>query len=78
MPTGKTGLKKVFTLAEAFVVEQKSRWTHAEREKALAVLRKAGVDIDNDEATRNLGDILESGRLIFEPAEETGNRVRKR
>lgn len=78
MPTAKTALKKVFTLAEAFVVEQKGHWGNAEREKAPADVQKAVVEIDNDGAKRSLRNILESGRDYVEFDEETRSRARNR
>ncbi|MCF6283642.1 MAG: hypothetical protein L3K26_00400 [Candidatus Hydrogenedentes bacterium] len=78
MPTGKTALKKVVTLAESFVLSQKGHWGHEEWEKLLADVRKAGVKIDGDESKRNLGNILEGGRHFFESAEKSRKRAPKR
>jgi hypothetical protein len=65
MATPKTEVKKVFTLAQAFVVSQKARWGHDDWEKLLEDLEKEGVDMEDDEARRNLGNILEGGKHFF-------------
>lgn len=65
MPSGKTVLNKVFTLAEGFVVAQKADWGHEEWEKLLDKAAKAGVDVSDEEVKRNLGNILEGGKHLY-------------
>ena len=68
MPTGKTVVKRVFTLAEAFIVSQKGTWEHNDWEMLLEDCEKAGVDVEDDEAKRNLGNILEGAKYFFDTA----------
>ena len=65
MTTDKTEFKKMRTLAETFVDSHRGRWEHDDWEKLLANARKAGLDVDDNEVRRKLGDLLERGKRNF-------------
>lgn len=61
----------MLTLAEAFVVSHRGRWEHDDWKMLLANARKAGLDVDDDEVRRKLGDLLERGKRNFESFAQT-------
>ena len=57
-------LNELLGLAGDFVVNQKGAWEHGDWEVLLAKLAETGLELD-DEAKRNLGNILESARHFY-------------
>lgn len=68
MPKKPLEPKRIFTLAEAFIVSQGAHWGHDEWEELLEEAKAKGVDVEDDEAKRNLGNIIEGGRFFYESA----------
>ncbi len=57
-------LQKILETAGKFVADQKGDWDHDAWEKLLAKMDKLGLVMD-DEAKRNLGNILEASRQFY-------------
>ncbi len=70
MSNGKATAKKAFKLAEAFVVANKGKWDHESWEELIRQAADVGVSADNDEAKRNLGNLVESGKYFFQQGDE--------
>ena len=77
MATGKATVKAVYTLAEAFVASQKGQWGHDAWEKLLRDAALRGVVVDDDEARRNLGSVVEGGRYFYHAAESERGKAGK-
>lgn len=60
----KTTLQSVLELAGKFVADQKGQWNHDSWEAFLGKIGALGVTVD-DEAKRNLGNILESCKFFL-------------
>jgi hypothetical protein len=58
-------LAEAFKLAQKFVRSKKGEWGHGDWEKLVKEAQKCGLDMD-DEGKRNLGNLLETGKVFFE------------
>ncbi len=57
-------VQKLLTLAGKFVAEQQGDWDHEAWERLLAEAAQSGMNMD-DEAKRNLGNILEGSKYFY-------------
>lgn len=60
----KSALQSILDAAAAFVVAKKGQWEHDDWEDFLGTVAKTGLALD-DEAKRNLGNILESTKYLY-------------
>lgn len=60
----KTAFQTILDTAADFVVSKKGQWEHDDWEILLAKIAKTGICLD-DEAKRNLGNILESSKYFY-------------
>jgi len=60
-------MQKVLDLAGKFVVSHKGTWDHTAWENFLTKAEKTGIGLD-DEAKRNLGNILEATKYFYQQA----------
>lgn len=60
----KITLQGLLDIAGGFVSKQKGVWGHDEWEVLLKTVAGAGLEL-NDEAKRNLGNILESAKYFY-------------
>ena len=66
-------VQKLLALAGKFVVAQKGKWNHAQWEVLLKEAGKLGVGL-NDEAKRNLGNILEAANHFYKTAPKSASK----
>lgn len=64
MPAAKNPTKALTELALTFVEKQKGDWNHEEWEQLVTRASSAGFAMD-DEAKRNLGNILEALKFFY-------------
>ncbi len=57
-------IQKLLSLAGKFIAERNGEWNHGDWETFLDEAGKLGFD-HNDEAKRNLGNMLEAGKYFY-------------
>ncbi len=67
MAAKKNEVQKTLDLAGEFVTKQGGSWGHADWEGFLKKAHKIGIAID-DEGKRNLGNILEAAKFLYNKA----------
>ena len=75
MSDGKATAKKAFKLAEAFIIANKGQWNHESWEELIQQAADAGLSAEDDEAKRNLGNLVESGKFFFQQGEERAKQL---
>lgn len=60
-------MQKILDLAGKFVVFHKGAWDHSDWETFLSKVEQSGIGL-NDEAKRNLGNILEATKYFYQQA----------